>query len=261
MVNPLSLEARDLCFSYGSTPALCNISFTARGGELLGLLGPNGAGKSTLFRCILALEKNYTGQALLNGRDIRTMKSAELAKLAAYVPQARQSAFNYTVMEMTLMGAAAQGREWALPNAAQKRAAEEALELLGMEKFRDRGFRQLSGGEQQLILIARALAQQARILVMDEPTANLDYGNQLRVLTQAKQLSRQGYSVILSSHNPDHAFLFADRVLALHNKRIVASGAPAEALTGELITALYGTPVRISRDDNGSLHCSPALPE
>jgi iron complex transport system ATP-binding protein len=260
VVSAVTLEVRDLSFSYGSTPILRNISFTARGGELLGLLGPNGAGKSTLFRCILALEKNHTGTALLDGRDITTMKSAELAKIAAYVPQVHYPSFNYSVMDMVLMGAAAQGKEWAMPNAAHKRAAAEALERVGMAKFRNRGFRQLSGGEQQLTLIARALAQQARLLVMDEPTANLDYGNQIRVLTQAKELSRQGYSIILSSHNPDHAFLFADRVLALHNKRIVASGAPGEALTGELITALYGVPVRIRRDDSGAPHCAPVLP-
>jgi iron complex transport system ATP-binding protein len=261
MVNAFSLEVRDLSFSYESTPILRNISFTMQGGELLGLLGPNGAGKSTLFRCILALEKNHTGKALLDGRDIAAMKRAELAKIAAYVPQVHYPSFNYSVMDMVLMGAAAQGKGWAMPNAAQKKAATEALERIGMAKFRDRGFRQLSGGEQQLTLIARALAQQARLLVMDEPTANLDYGNQIRVLSQIKQLSRQGYGVILSAHNPDHAFLFADRVLALHNNRIVASGAPGEALTEGLITALYGVPVRIRRDDLGIPHCSPALPE
>jgi iron complex transport system ATP-binding protein len=130
-----------------------------------------------------------------------------------------------------------------------------------MSKFRDRGFRQLSGGEQQLILIARALAQQARLLVMDEPTANLDYGNQIRVLLQVKQLSRQGYSIILSTHNPDHAFLFTDRVLALHNNLLVAEGAPAEVLTEELITELYGVPVTVRRDDRGVPNCMPVMPE
>jgi iron complex transport system ATP-binding protein len=260
VVDAVSLEVQDLGFSYGPTPILHDISFTAQGGEFLGLLGPNGAGKSTLFRCILGLEKNYTGKVLLDGRDTAGMKSAELAKIAAYVPQVHYPSFNYSVMDMVLMGAAAQGKEWAMPNAAQKRAALEALDLMGMEKFRDRGFRQLSGGEQQLTLIARALAQRARLLVMDEPTANLDYGNQIRVLSQVKQLSRQGYGVILSAHNPDHAFLFADRVLALHDKRIVASGPPEEALTEALITRLYGVPVRIGRDDTGKPHCAPVIP-
>ena len=229
--------------------------------ELLGLLGPNGAGKSTLFRCILGLEKNHTGKVFLDGQSIETMKSACLAKIIAYVPQVHYPSFNYSVLDMVLMGTASQGKEWAMPNARQRSAAAEALELLGMEKFRDRGFRQLSGGEQQLVLIARALAQKARLLVMDEPTANLDYGNQIRLLLQVKQLSRQGYSIILSPHNPDHAFLFVDRVLALHNNRLAASGIPAEALTEELIHSLYGVPVIIRRDGPGAPNCMPVMPE
>jgi iron complex transport system ATP-binding protein len=261
MVSETSLEVRDLSFSYGTTPILQNISFTMQRGELLGLLGPNGAGKSTLFRCILGLEKNHTGKVFLDGRGIETMKSACLAKIIAYVPQVHYPSFNYSVLDMVLMGTAAQGKEWAMPNARQRSAAAEALELLGMEKFRDRGFRQLSGGEQQLVLIARALAQKARLLVMDEPTANLDYGNQIRVLLQVKQLSRQGYSIIFSTHNPDHAFLFADRVLALHNNRLAASGIPAEALTEELIQTLYGVPVIIRRDGTGTPNCMPVMPE
>jgi iron complex transport system ATP-binding protein len=188
------------------------------------------------------------------------MKPAELAKLIAYVPQVHYPSFNYSALDMVLMGTAAQSKEWAMPNARQRAAAAEALDRMGMSPFRNRGFRQLSGGEQQLVLIARALAQQARLLVMDEPTANLDYGNQIRVLLQIKQLSRQGYSIILSTHNPDHAFLFTDRVLALHNNRLAASGAPAEVLTEKLITELYGVPVIIRRDSNGVPNCMPVMP-
>jgi iron complex transport system ATP-binding protein len=232
-----------------------------QGGELLGMLGKNGAGKSTLFRCILGLEKAHTGTVFLDGRGIETMKPACLAKLIAYVPQTHHPSFNYTVLDMVLMGTAAQGKTWAMPNARQRTAASEALDRMGMAKFRNRGFRQLSGGEQQLVLISRALAQQARLLVMDEPTANLDYGNQIRVLLQIKALSRQGYSIILSTHNPDHAFLFTDRVLALHNNRLAASGAPAEVLTEELISELYGVPVTLRRDDRGIPNCMPVMPD
>ncbi|GHV75233.1 ABC transporter [Spirochaetia bacterium] len=257
MVN---LEVQSLSFSYGTTAILRDISFTMQGGELLGMLGKNGAGKSTLFRCVLGLEHAHTGKVFLDGRDIKTMKPAELAKLIAYVPQVHYPSFNYSALDMVLMGTAAQGKEWAMPNTRQRAAAAEALEQMGMSAFRDRGFRQLSGGEQQLVLIARALAQEARLLVMDEPTANLDYGNQIRVLLQIKALSRQGYSIILSTHNPDHAFLFTDRVLALHNNRLVASGTAAEVLTEELITELYGVPVIIRRDSNGVPNCMPVMP-
>jgi iron complex transport system ATP-binding protein len=257
----VSLEVRDLSFSYGDRRVLQDVGFRLGAGELLGMLGPNGAGKSTLFRCILGLEKKHTGKILLNGEDIETKHPEDLARLIAYVPQTHYPSFNYSALDMVLMGTAAQGNAWSVPGPRQKKAAEEALEQMGMAGFRDRGFRQLSGGEQQLVLIARALAQQARFLVMDEPTANLDYGNQLRVLFQVKALSRQGYSIILSTHNPDHAFLFTDRVLALHHKRIAASGPPGEVLTAELIRTLYGVPVAIRRDERGGISCVPVLPD
>ncbi|WP_010261972.1 ABC transporter ATP-binding protein [Treponema primitia] len=260
MVNPETpLEVRDLNFSYGNNPVLRDVSFTMGAGVLLGLLGPNGAGKSTLFRCILGLEKSHTGTVFLDGRDIQTLNPAALAKRIAYVPQTHAPSFNYSALDMVLMGTAAQGKEWAIPNTRQRATADEALERMGMSKFRDRGFRQLSGGEQQLILIARALAQDARLLVMDEPTANLDYGNQIRVLLQIQELSRQGYSIIISTHNPDHAFLFTDQVLALHNNQIAASGPPGDVLTAELITRLYGVQVTIRRDDRGVPSCLPVI--
>jgi iron complex transport system ATP-binding protein len=253
------LEVKNLSFAYGPHQVLKDVSFTMKGGELLGMLGPNGAGKSTLFRCILGLEKVHTGLVLLEDGNIETKSPAELARKIAYVPQIHYPSFNYSVLDMVLMGTAAQGKEWALPNVRQKRHAEEALERLGMASFGNRGFRQLSGGEQQLVLIARALAQQARLLIMDEPTANLDYGNQIRVLLRVKDLSREGYSIILSTHNPDHAFLFADRVLALHNNHIAASGTPAEVLTEELIHTLYGIRVRLRKDEQGILSSVPVI--
>ncbi|MDR1301146.1 MAG: ABC transporter ATP-binding protein [Treponema sp.] len=254
------LEVRNLSFAYGNQAVLRDVGFTLQPGELLGMLGPNGAGKSTLFRCILGLEKNHTGQVLLDGTGIETRSPTVLAKQIAYVPQTHYPSFNYAALDMVLMGTAAQGREWALPRTAQRQAAEEALEQVGISHLRQRSFRQLSGGEQQLVLIARALAQKATLLIMDEPTANLDYGNQIRVLFQVKTLSRNGYGIILSTHNPDHAFLFTDRVVALHNTRIAAAGPPAEVLTPELIALLYGVQVLIRQDEQGVLSCTPVLP-
>jgi iron complex transport system ATP-binding protein len=228
-------------------------------GELVGMLGPNGAGKSTLFRCILGLEKNYCGKVFLDGTEIEKQSSEALARRIAYVPQTHYPSFNYCAFDMVLMGTAAQGREGAQPNESQKENARAAMEQLGITRFAERGFRELSGGEQQLVLIARALAQKATLLVMDEPTANLDYGNQLRVLSQIKELSRCGYGVILSTHNPDHAFLFADRVLAIHDHRLAASGTPADVLTEDLIKRLYNVEVRLRRDEHGVFSCVPLV--
>ena len=251
------LEARSLSFAYGDHQVLEEISFSLGQGELLGVLGPNGSGKSTLFRCILGLEKGYSGQVLLDGRGIETKSPGELARSVAYVPQIHYPSFNYSVLDMVLMGTASRMREWSPPGKRERRAADEALERMGIAHLRLRDFRRLSGGEQQLALVARALVQGAGLLVMDEPTANLDYGNQLKVLFQIGELGRQGYSVIFSTHNPDHAFLFAGRVLALHHRRILAAGPPAEVLTAGLIAELYGVQVVIRQDENGNSSCVP----
>ncbi|MDR2485302.1 MAG: ABC transporter ATP-binding protein [Treponema sp.] len=255
----VSLEARNVSFAYGKRAVLQDVSFTLSSGKLFALLGANGAGKSTLFRCILGLEPPQTGEVSLNGENIRKKSPAQLARHIAYIPQIHYPAFNYSALDMVLMGTAAQGREWSPPGAAQRQAAEEAMERIGFAHLRFRGFRELSGGEQQLVLIARALAQKASLLVMDEPAASLDYGNQFRVLRHIKALNRQGYGIILSTHNPDHAFLFADHALALHDTRIIASGAPAEVLTEQLITTLYGIPVAIRREEQGITTCVPII--
>jgi iron complex transport system ATP-binding protein len=255
----MALEVQDLSFSYGDHAVLRDISFSLEEGKFLGLLGPNGVGKSTLFRCVLGLEKKHSGKITVAGEGIKRKSPADLARKIAYVPQTHSLAFNYSALDMVIMGTASQRREWSVPGNREKQAAEEAMELLGIAELRFRGFRLLSGGEQQLVLIARALVQQARLLVMDEPTANLDYGNQLRILTHIKNLSAQGYSIILSTHNPDHAFLFADQVLALHNSRIAASGPPGEVLSADLIALLYGIPVYIRRDETGVMNCVPRI--
>jgi iron complex transport system ATP-binding protein len=259
MVTPLALEVQDLSFAYGDHTVLRDISFCLEEGKFLGMLGPNGAGKSTLFRCILGLEKKHSGKIMINGEGTEKKRPVDLARKIAYVPQTHSLAFNYSALDMVIMGTAAQGRDWSVPQHREKRAAEEALELLGIAELRFRGFRHLSGGEQQLVLIARALVQQAKLLIMDEPTANLDYGNQLRILAHIKGLSAHGYSIILSTHNPDHAFLFADQVMALHNNRIAASGPPGEVLTADLIALLYGIPVYIRQDETGVMNCVPRM--
>jgi iron complex transport system ATP-binding protein len=160
---------------------------------------------------------------------------------------------------MALMGTASMEKEWRQPGKKQQEAAAEALTQMGMYELRDRGFRLLSGGEQQLVLIARALAQKAQIIIMDEPTANLDYGNQLRLLFKIQNLCRQGYSIIYSTHNPNHAFMFAHQALVLHESKIAALGTPEIVLTEELIENLYGVPVIIHRDSLGNVSCTPNI--
>jgi iron complex transport system ATP-binding protein len=226
---------------------------------MLALLGPNGVGKSTLFNCILGLLKPSHGEILIGESNVRRLPPRELARRIAFVPQSHSPTFNYSVFDMVLMGTTAQLVGAASPSEAQMRLAEDALERVGISQLRERGYLQISGGERQLTLIARALAQQANVIIMDEPTANLDYGNRLRVLQRVKTLAAEGFTVIQSTHNPDDAFLFADRVIALLGGKIAADGPPQTAVTEELIGSLYGIRVRISRTDGGNTRCEPIL--
>ena len=239
------LEVQNLSFSYGRQNALSGIGFEAPEGARIAVLGPNGAGKSTLFRCILGLLPRFEGSIQMNGRDIRTMGAGELARCAAYIPQSTVPVFDYTVLEMVLMGMTGQLSPFAGPGRQQMAAAETVLRSLGILFLADRSFGKISGGERQLALIARAIAQGAKILVMDEPTANLDFGNQHLVLERMDELASRGYTVLFSTHNPDHALLYANQVLVLRSGQMLTAGPTQTVLTGDLLTRLYGVEVRL----------------
>lgn len=240
----MSLCVEHLSFSYDKSPVLLDVSFTARPGELLAVLGPNGAGKSTLFRCILGALRPSGGAITFNEISLNDMPPRRRAQHIAYIPQSHRPTFGYTVLDTALMGTARQLSPFAQPGQAQTAQALAALELVGMAQWKDKNFAHLSGGEQQLVLIARALTQQADILLMDEPTSSLDYGNQLRVLAQVRELSRKGYTVILSTHNPQQALSCCDNLLALEGGAVAAFGPPREVLDAALMQRLYRVNVR-----------------
>lgn len=256
----MSIQVDRLHFSYRSKQVLTDITFSVEEPSLLCLLGPNGVGKSTLFRCMLGLLTGYSGSITAEGHHIRKLAPAQLARLVAYVPQSHSPAFSYSVQDMVLMGTASHFSLMSSPGRKERGLADEAMERLGILHLRERSFLELSGGERQLVLIARALAQQARILFMDEPTANLDYGNQLRVLQRVKELTRDGYTVIQSTHNPDQALLFADQVLAMKDGRVFAWGTPGEVMNGELLKELYGVDIALEQLYGGAVSvCIPGF--
>lgn len=256
----MSITAENLCFSYGTHEVLRDVCFHAADGRLLAVLGPNGVGKTTLFRCILGLQKRYAGTITVDGRDAGRLSARELAHSIAYIPQLRTLTFGYSVIDMVLMGTSHAISAIAVPKKKEQAIAEAALDRVGMLPLAEKDFSHLSGGEQQLVLIARALAQQTRILLMDEPTAALDYGNQMRILQAVRALSRQGYTVILSTHNPQHALWFADEALALSAGTVAAFGPPRTVLTAALIEELYRLRVELIQTESGPL-LSPAVPE
>ncbi|MBM6977051.1 ABC transporter ATP-binding protein, partial [Intestinimonas butyriciproducens] len=233
------LDIRDLRFSYTSRPVLQGVDLRLEPGELVFLLGANGAGKSTLFRCALGLLPGYEGEISLHGRDIRRLSARALAREMAYIPQSHHPAFSYPVLDMVLMGAQHRLSPFANPGPREEAAALAALDQVGIAGLAGRDFQRLSGGEQQLVLIARALAQQARLLLMDEPTSSLDFGNRVRVLDQVSELARRGYAILLSCHDPQLALLYAHRVVALHQGKVAADGPPEAVLDPALLHTLY----------------------
>ena len=247
----MTLSVNGLTFGYGKTPVLKDVGFSADRGEVLAVLGPNGAGKTTLFRCILGEQKQYAGSIQIDGVEAKTLSSRNLAHHVAYIPQTHPMTFRFTVRDMVLMGTTHRISPLSVPRAREERAAEDAMKQLGIETLAEKDFDRISGGEQQLVYIARALAQQAKILVMDEPTASLDYGNQFYVLSVVRALAREGYTVLVSTHNPQHAIWYSDRVLALVNGRVAAFGASRETLTPVLIEMLYGRHVSLEQTNSG----------
>ncbi len=241
----MSVKVNGLSFSYGRHPVLHNISFHVDSGRMLSVLGPNGVGKSTLFKNILGLYPAPEKTVFVNGKDVSSMSIRERAAEMAYIPQSHSPSFNYSVYDMVLMGTAAQVKLQSAPGTAQRHKTEDMMKRLGVWTLRTRGFLQISGGEQQLVCIARALVQGARVLIMDEPTANLDYGNQVLVQSRLSELAGEGYTVIQSTHNPEQAFLYADDVLALMDGNVEAFGSPQEVISTELMKKLYRVDVRM----------------
>jgi iron complex transport system ATP-binding protein len=239
------LEARHLDIGYRKTRIGSSIDLDIREGEVLCLLGPNGGGKTTLMKTLLGLLPALGGTVKLQDRDIASYSRAELAKLVGYVPQAGSNFFPFTVLDVVLMGRVAHIGLFASPGKKDVAAAEAALAALGIAHLKERIYTEISGGERQLVLIARALAQEPRLLVMDEPTASLDFGNQLRVLDRITALARRGMAVVLSTHDPDHVFLCGDRAALLRDGRLAALGPPAEVITPASLAALYGVAVEI----------------
>jgi iron complex transport system ATP-binding protein len=243
----LKLEAKHLDFGYPGHRVGSDVSLSLEAGEVLCLLGPNGSGKTTLFKTLLGLLPPQGGQVLMDGMEVQQRRRDEVARLVSYVPQAHSAFFPFTVREIVLMGRTAHLGVFATPSRRDREVAQSVIERMRLAHLADSIFTRISGGERQLVLIARALAQESRIVVMDEPTANLDFGNQVRVLERIRELAEAGMGVLLSTHDPDQAFLCANRVAMLHEGRLARLGPPAEAITAESLRQIYNVEVVITR--------------
>ena len=242
----MGIQIEHLSFSYGRHEVLHDVSLSIPDRALVSVLGPNGVGKSTLFRCILCLNDGYAGTITVDGRDLRGLGVRERARYVSYIPQSHASVYAYEVLDVVLMGTGAGLRLFESPGRAHVCRAMEALERIGIAHLAHRPYTEISGGEQQMVLIARALAQDAKTVIMDEPTSALDFGNTVRVLSCVRQLACEGLSVIMSTHQPDQAFLYADKTLVIYDGRVKAFGSPKDVITPGLVSDIYGVDVEIN---------------
>ena len=239
----LALDA--LAVGYRGRRVCDGITLAVGAGEVLCLLGPNGGGKTTLFKTVLGLLAPLAGTISVDVAPTVGWGARRRARALGYVPQSGSAQFGFTIAEMVLMGRTAHLGPFAAPARADRRIADDALETLGIAHLAARDWLRVSGGERQLALIARALAQQPAILILDEPTASLDFGNQLRVLDQVRGLAGRGLAVVMSTHHPEQAFACADRVAMLHDGRLLAVGPPAAVITPAAMRTVYGVDVEV----------------
>lgn len=234
------LELQGLSTGHGRRVVSESVDLSIAAGEVLCLLGPNGCGKTTLFRTVLGLLPPLAGRVLVQGQPVQHWPRAEFARRVGYVPQAQAGVFAFEALDMVLMGRAARLPLLARPSGADRAMALACMQRLQIAHLAARRYTELSGGERQLVLIARALAQEPALLVMDEPTASLDFGNQIRVLEQIEALSAQGMAMLLSTHQPEHGLRVASRIALLGHGRLLGVGEPRAVATPSALAGLYG---------------------
>jgi iron complex transport system ATP-binding protein len=245
----VSLAANALAYGYREREIGRDIALDLAGGEVLALLGPNGHGKTTLLKTLLGLLPAKGGALTLDGKPLAHLSIGERARALAYVPQVHAGTFAFSVSEVVLMGRTARSSLFAAPSAHDRDMVQAMLRRLGINHLAGRPYTEISGGERQLVMIARALAQEPRYVILDEPTASLDFGNQGKVMSQIRRLAGEGLGVLFTTHDPNQALRYADRALLLRDGRALASGKAAELLTPERLAELYGVAIETVRGD------------
>lgn len=253
----MSLAVNDIHFSYdGRRPVLDGLSFSLEDGTFNVMLGRNGAGKTTLFRIILGILKAQEGSVSVDGVDLAGMGARERARRIAYIPQESHPSFSYSVLTTVLMGTSASISTLASPGVAEMKRAQDALERFSISHLANRRVDSLSGGERQLVLCARALAQDAPLLLFDEPTSKLDWANQVHSLDNIKSLTSDGHTALVAMHDIVQALNWADNIILIKDGHTWAEGSPDKVADSDLLSGFYSTPIKVGRLD-GQYICTP----
>ena len=245
------LSVSDLTCGYGRRAVLSSFGTSVLSGTVTCILGANGIGKTTLLKTILGTLPAFSGDVEIDGQSFKEMSVKERARKISYVPQAHAQPFDFRVLDVVTLGRISHVGSFSSPKRKDEELAEEKLEELGIADLKDRIFTQLSGGERQMVMIARALAQEAQFMVLDEPTSNLDYGNQVKVLRAVNILKDKGYGIVMTTHFPDHAFLCDANVIMIHPDHSVVSGRAEHIITEDSMRKTYGVPILIRKIGNG----------
>ena len=237
------LSGHDLTIGYPDRVVGSGLEVSLKTGEVLALLGSNGGGKTTLLKTLLGLLAPKAGHVKLSSKALSQYSMLERARLLAYVPQVHAGTFAFTVETVVLMGRSAHGNLFSRPSNHDRAVTHAALERFGIAHLSQRAYTMISGGERQLVLLARALAQEPQFIILDEPTASLDFGNQGKVLREIRALAASGHGVLFTTHDPNHALRAADRALLLRDGTALSEGPVARVLGQEQLETLYGAPV------------------
>ncbi|MDD3079201.1 MAG: ABC transporter ATP-binding protein [Paludibacter sp.] len=257
----MTFELQNTSLGYPGHIVLKDVNYSVSTGEIVCVLGKNGAGKTTLFRTLLGVLKPISGKILLDGKDIEKWNRKHFAQKVAYIPQARSLPFPYTVKEVVLFGRTSRLSVFSSPGKKDELIADECLDMLNIRYLGNRIFTQLSGGEQQMVIIARALAQQPAFLIMDEPTSSLDFGNQIKIIRQVNDLKNNSLGIIMATHSPDHAFMCDANVAVVHNGTVWNTGHANDIVTEEMLKEIYGVKVRVKNlGNNPDCHRKVCIP-
>jgi iron complex transport system ATP-binding protein len=254
------ISIKSASFAYGEKTVWKDIEFDVESGETLCLLGPNGCGKTTLLNCIHGNLKLKTGQVLIDGKDVQSMQAVEVAKKMGYVFQDHHASFPYRALEVVKMGRAPYLGIFQTPDAQDSKMAIDIMEEMGIGHLAYRRYTELSGGERQLVLIAQALCQDPEIIVFDEPTSHLDFKNQTLVLQTINRLSKRGFTIVMTSHFPDHAWVLSSKVAMMGRGRLIAVGSSDEVMTEENLSETYGMDIKVYEDNSGDMPVRFCMP-